>query len=621
MFFLLGGTLLAVLLLVTVINLLITERVYAHSIHEQLDLVGNGTEAVAEERLLAIKNNILAISEDTSLKKYANSYAESVLDYHLNRYRSVVPLIGYADWRGVTHKELVNGHVLDVFDDFKADPLYKRVLAKPNEVLFSPIAYEDALNGYAIRFAVLRQGYFGEQSYGIIFGAISLEKLLVYSATAKQIVLRIINEHGILQYSSRNEKCGEKLLTAPLREDVSTMVISGAKAFTWVHRFLQGRSMLVVGYGYEEAMSGTYEMIGLELLIFFIALLVTLFFSRHYLSQYVLVPIGELIEGTKSIVHGDYTRTITVRTGDEIENLANSFNHMMQKLDTSAKELSRQQAQLLLSNQKLDELNTQLEKRVADKIKELRERDHLLIQQSRLAAMGEMISNIAHQWRQPLNTLGLILQNIKRAHAREKLGEKELDVSYTKGMKLIRHMSDTIDSFRDFFRPQKEKKVFFVSEDIAAVLDLVGSAMEHANIRVDLDIKQDSKVLGFANEFSQVMLNLLQNAKDAVQEKGIPVGRVEIVLDRKEYRAEVCIQDNAGGISEEIIHKIFEPYFTTKGEGKGTGIGLYMSKMIIEQNMGGTIRVENRGEGACFIISLPLEGEASTSPATKTTLS
>ncbi len=237
--------------------------------------------------------------------------------------------------------------------------------------------------------------------------------------------------------------------------------------------------------------------------------------------------------------------------------------------------------------------------------KEREEQQMLMIQQSRLASMGEMIGNISHQWRQPLNALGLTLQKLNLYQSRGILDDKKMRESVDKSMSLINTMSSTINDFRDFFNPNKEKSVFSVAEAIDKAYKIVESSFENASIEYRLELDDnDINVEGYSNEFSQVMLNLLNNAKDALIENKVTSAQVIVTVKKDRDHINIFVCDNAGGIPTQLITKIFDPYFTTKEEGKGTGIGLYMSKMIIEDHMNGKLTVSNADEGACFLIRL-----------------
>jgi len=230
----------------------------------------------------------------------------------------------------------------------------------------------------------------------------------------------------------------------------------------------------------------------------------------------------------------------------------------------------------------------------------------LMMQQSRLASMGEMIVNISHQWRQPLNTLGLIIQKQGLYQSEGMLTSERLNDSIEKCMKIIKGMSSTIDDFRNFFNPNREKEYFSVVEAIEKSYAIVSATFEHYNIKYIMHTNnKDYKVYGFMNEFSQVIINILNNSKDVLVEREVTSGKVTINLTKDENnKIIISICDNGGGISESVIPKVFEPYFTTKEEGKGTGIGLYMSKTIVREHMNGSLNVSNVNDGACFTIIL-----------------
>ncbi|MFA7242851.1 MAG: ATP-binding protein [Sulfuricellaceae bacterium] len=271
-------------------------------------------------------------------------------------------------------------------------------------------------------------------------------------------------------------------------------------------------------------------------------------------------------------------------------------------LQQALDELAQEQEQLRL-------LNETLEQRVTEEVNRNREKDHLLIQQSRLAAMGEMVGSIAHQWRQPINTVNLILQNIRDDYRYGELSDESLNRSVELGNRVIQDMSRTIDDFRNFFRPNKEKKPFQIRRSVDNVRALVDAAFQRRGIEVEIEGDEELEVLGYENEYAQVLLNVLNNAKEAIAARGVANGRISIHLARTDGEARVTVSDNGGGIKAEAMERIFDPYFSTKA--LGSGIGLYMSKMIIEQNMGGRIYAGNIPDGAEFTLVLPLREAAS----------
>jgi PAS domain S-box-containing protein len=257
------------------------------------------------------------------------------------------------------------------------------------------------------------------------------------------------------------------------------------------------------------------------------------------------------------------------------------------------------------AEESLKQLNETLEQRVQEETEKNRQKEHLLIQQSRLAAMGEMIGNIAHQWRQPLNALTLVLANIEDAANHQELSPEYLENQTRNGERLIQKMSSTIDDFRHFFRPQKQQEPFSAIAAIEEARSLASASFHNNNIELRLETRDDVRIVGFANEFSQVLLNLLSNAKDAILSRHIQNGVVTIRLSSNKSRVTIQVIDNGGGIPATAMEHIFEPYFSTKE--LGTGIGLYMSKMIIETSMHGSILARNVDSGTEFTLTCPLD--------------
>ncbi|MBF0466190.1 MAG: PAS domain-containing sensor histidine kinase [Nitrospirae bacterium] len=260
----------------------------------------------------------------------------------------------------------------------------------------------------------------------------------------------------------------------------------------------------------------------------------------------------------------------------------------------------------------LRNLNKNLETMVISEIKKRRTQEQMLIQQSKMASMGEMIGLIAHQWKQPINAIGLKIQDLKDAYTYDEVDEIYIEKMVDSSMQQIEFMAKTIDDFRNFFIPSKEKIIFSLKSAIDELLSMFIHIFSKSNIDISVKAKQDELFLteGFPNEFKQVVLNILTNSRDAILSKRKTddsiMGNIEINIGNiPEYNSKVVvsIKDNGGGIPEEAIEKIFEPYFTTK-ETEGTGLGLYMSKTIIETNMSGSLTVRNVDGGAEFVISL-----------------
>jgi PAS domain S-box-containing protein len=258
-----------------------------------------------------------------------------------------------------------------------------------------------------------------------------------------------------------------------------------------------------------------------------------------------------------------------------------------------------------LSEEILLSLNARLAAEIEQRMAEIREKDGMLLILGRRAATGEMIGNIAHQWRQPLNALGLLVQDLSLSCEMGILSHEQVLKSSRKSMELVNHLSKTIDDFRSFLKVDKKKVPFKVSETIASSLSLLAGRLKDEQIAVACDVQDDTvTITGYRNEFVQVLLNILNNAGDAFAERKVMEPSIHIGVAREDDRALVTITDNAGGIQEEVMDKIFDPYFTTKNDHQGSGIGLFMSKTIIERRLGGQLTVRNVESGAQFSIHL-----------------
>ena len=226
------------------------------------------------------------------------------------------------------------------------------------------------------------------------------------------------------------------------------------------------------------------------------------------------------------------------------------------------------------------------------------------IRLAKLATMGEMMANITHQWKQPLNELSLILYKMKKLAGSE---DGEFIGSYERAMQIIKYMADITDDFSSFLNPNTLSQEFSLADAARASIQIVKGVMKKEGVRVELEVLADSKICGHKNRLMQVIINLLNNAKDALNLKKIEDKNIKISIDSDDKFAYISVQDNGGGIDESVMDKIFKPYFSTKNN-KSTGIGLYMSKQIVEQ-FNAEITASNSDGGACFSIKLPHKGE------------
>ena len=336
---------------------------------------------------------------------------------------------------------------------------------------------------------------------------------------------------------------------------------------------------------------------------FLIIMLVGYFFAR-----WISLPVSHISQLATQVAGGDFSVRSTIMRTDEIGVLSDSFNRMVDSLSQSKQQLQNYNQELeievLKRTQELAELNTNLDIKIQDEVAKSKRQEALLIHQSRSAAMGEMIGAIAHQWRQPLNALSLAQQNLNLRFQLQKLDANFMAANMEKSERLIHKMSTTIDDFRNFFKPNKYIEPFNVNHMLHSTVELLDAQLKNHNIALSIKCPDDISVMGLSGELSQVILNLITNAKDILVEHKTLEPRIEINAEQQGNQVQIIVKDNGGGIPEAIFDKIYDPYFTTKEEGKGTGIGLYMSKIIIENNMSGSLQAFNDADGANFVILL-----------------
>jgi len=226
--------------------------------------------------------------------------------------------------------------------------------------------------------------------------------------------------------------------------------------------------------------------------------------------------------------------------------------------------------------------------------------ENMLLQQSKMAKSGEMLANIAHQFRQPLNNLSYILINLKKRYENKKLDEEYFHKKYSQAKEQLEFLSHTVEEFKEFYTPSKQKEKFFVKDAITNTMSILNEDLKKRNIKYNLEFLKDENLMiyGSKNELSQVILSLISNASDALKDIESPL--VSIIVDSTAADVIVHIKDNGKGISKKFQDKLFEPYFTTKEE--GTGLGLYLSKLIIEKSFNGKIELKPQEEGSCFFL-------------------
>lgn len=442
--------------------------------------------------------------------------------------------------------------------------------------------------------------------------------------------VEVLNNNTSIFYVLVSPKIGDKILVSQKKwrlldkvddklqalegDDIKSQILS-YNNFNNVYHFVYPVTFSGVEWGwlhigfsteqYKNSIEKMYYQFIYIVGVSFAIILVMGFFFARWISR----PVSEISRLATLVASGDLTVRSNFKRHDEIGVLSESFNRMVDSLRNSKQQLQNynQELEREVANrtQELADLNKGLDTKIHEEVAKSKQQEALLIHQSRSAAMGEMIGAIAHQWRQPLNALSLVQQNMQLRFEMDKLDADFMAVSMEKSDRLIQKMSSTIDDFRNFFKPNKHVEIFYIKYVIQATCELLDAQLKNNNIKLIIKCPENMNIIGLEGEFSQVILNLINNAKDVLIERGIAKPMIIITATQASDNAiVVTVKDNAGGIPESIYDKIYDPYFTTKEEGKGTGIGLYMSKIIIETNMGGTLHAFNDDEGANFVIHL-----------------
>ncbi len=286
-----------------------------------------------------------------------------------------------------------------------------------------------------------------------------------------------------------------------------------------------------------------------------------------------------------------------------IEKLIKNYNKKSTRLDKIVKQSDRQQSSLKTAYEELSDYKENLEIKVQDEIKKRQDNERMLMQQSKMAAMGEMIDAVAHQWKQPLNIISVRVMMLGMDFEDGEVNKEYIQELNNQVSSQIKHMVNTLDEFRGFLRPNKQLKKFNILKTVNSVLLLTKDEFIQNKISTKILESKDFNILGVENEFKHIILNIINNSKDAFVEKNKKKREITFKSYTTNSNLILEIEDNAGGIPENIIDDIFKPNVTTKADDKGTGIGLYMS-LQIAQKYNGDIIVENTDKGAKFSIKL-----------------
>ncbi len=311
-------------------------------------------------------------------------------------------------------------------------------------------------------------------------------------------------------------------------------------------------------------------------------------------GEYANLNTAELLDAVKKSAHSPHRADLDI--------LLDVF---LQRYDKRQRDLEKSVIQANKLKDELDEINQTLEQRIKEEVELREDSQRKLEQQAKMAAMGEMMDAVAHQWKQPLNALSLMSDMLRDDFKRGDVTQAYIDEMTEDTHTQIEHMVNTLQEFRSFFRPTKKAKSFGIKRCLQSVLLLINDEFMKNNINIHIQSKNELLIYGIENEFKHLILNILNNAKDAFNERNVSQRDIYINFYKEDNHINLEIEDNAGGIPDNVIDDIFKPEVTTKEEGKGTGIGLYMS-MQIAQKLGGTLSVSNNTRGACFLLEIIL---------------
>jgi signal transduction histidine kinase len=364
---------------------------------------------------------------------------------------------------------------------------------------------------------------------------------------------------------------------------------------------------------------------GSLIIIFCIALLLAIWMTKKMTKRYTK-PIKQLAVQSQKIARMDLKPGQPIESEIvEFQQLAGSQEQMREALDSATtdlkisneklEELSQtltekvedRTAELSEKSAELEELNQTLEHRVKEEVEASSRKDQIMLQSARQAQMGEMISMIAHQWRQPLSSISTLAGNLLVYLELEQYDKDQFLELLTNISEHAQYLSNTINDFRNFFKPNKNKESVLLDDILEQTINIIGKSLEYKGIALEKDYHFDAPIDTYPNELTQVFLNIIKNSQDVILEKEVKSPTIKIRGYQAEGRQVVQISDNGGGISQENMGKIFEPYFSTKDEKTGTGLGLYMSKLIIEKHCHGDLEVENTEDGAKFSIIMPAD--------------
>lgn len=557
---------------------------------QYLDNFSKTIESSIAFNVKILSKELMTLSKDKFIERYNINYAEAIIAKFLTDNKDAFSVLSYLDEEGTAIEKIKYGVLSNDLYFNKKDKTYIESFKTPNKVLIAPIKYNADLQTNSLEFIINIKSYFGNQFKGILVGAIPSGKFIKIpkSDIEKGLIVRVVDKTNKILYSSNSEKSDKNI------KNSNDIIVKTA--------IFNGDYNLVVSYPYTVVSDTLYQSIFVVGILFLIIFIIT-FYMGNRLIQTISVPLNELVQGINNVSKGDLTYQIKIPKEIELQTIAHSFNKMTKEIE--------------YSKLQLETLNNSLELKVTNQITSLRDKDKMLAQQSKMAAMGEMTDAIAHQWKQPLSIIKTISTSIElNFKCKIQVSDEDMRKYLENITSQVDHLDETINEFRNFFRPNPKLENSSLHKLIKSTLTLMNDHLVQNNITTDINIDDTISVDVIPSEFKHILINLINNAKDAFIDNKTKEPKIIFAVQSSHNNIVLNITDNAGGIPEDIIDEIFSSNFTTKTNDKGTGIGLYMSRQIIEK-IKGTINVSNTTledgtTGASFEIILNKADDLST---------
>ena len=513
--------------------------------------------------------------------------------------------------------------------DYSSNKIYKQFIANQKKSFFSSINFSSLTNKRSISYIF----EYHENIYLINLNIKEISKYIQYLNSLFDGQIIVIDKNGKYIVNTRTEDISNKSF---FNTQLYNNVIKRYKQFQYIDYFDEklkkdnhmtfminkNTQWTIILLDNENKLSNIIKSISILLFLFIVILSIIVIYVASRVTSKIVKPIYEITNQMDKFSNDKDVNCSYISEKIQypmFKKIVKSFNKMQDKVIKREKDLIDLNVNLedkvKEKTMQLEEINNSLHRKVQHEIKLNTQKEKILFEQSKMAAMGEMIGNIAHQWRQPLSLISTVSSGLKFKYEMGMFDEKEYFNSLNKILNSTNYLSNTIDDFRNFFKKDKDINEFNINEVINKSITLMGNSFSINNINLILNVS-NMKILGYENELLQAILNILNNAKDAlIDKKSHKVIIISTTINKNNI--DIRIQDSANGVPANIINKIYDPYFTTKHQSQGTGIGLFMTKEIITKHMNGTVEVQNKDfvidginyYGAVFTISIPINLE------------